>query len=602
MSGRAGDRYDLRFGTICSLFYRDILGMTSMPKQIDLLDEFFPGLAVWEVDPDGNLVLRDDHALSDPCAYMESLPPEQIEKPTSPEHMELYETLMDKARQNHAWWIANTAEFRTNEERPYKYEIPALYDERRRSILAMRQENGRFLLNLPGASASQQSRRISQLLGRLTGTAKGSQEKERAAACAMQKRMASDLCHNQEAILFYRDHIAQLIYDLDEGQLDRFCDLVPEYMNGVIERREKQTAEEKENEPFPIDDDIYEETMHNITYQWLLEGNNRQEDPDVQETDDLETTANSFTWLLLLSLLRNECSRLNRVYLSTFQPRSSYRPAARVVEYTETEDPDLIGKVEEIYTGNDFDRRFPGVEWYCDRCGEYLNIQPGFDDHLHEWRCRKCGYVNRLSMDEIYDTDAERQNGQPATDNEAFSKALKERTNEHMNEVMTRLRFRDGLPEDGPEFADLEEICFPPGQRINRDVLIKRAALYPDQFLVAEDTKADGRKIVGCIAGVTTEEDSFSDDLFTDPDIHDPSGSIVMITGLEVRPEYRHIGLATRLMERFIDRERQRGKTRIVLTCLEKLVSFYEQMGYRKIGLSRSTLGGAAWYEMDITF
>ena len=25
--------------------------------------------------------------------------------------------------------------------------------------------------------------------------------------------------------------------------------------------------------------------------------------------------------------------------------------------------------------------RFPGIDWYCDRCNAYLNDQPGFDDH-----------------------------------------------------------------------------------------------------------------------------------------------------------------------------------------------------------------------------
>ena len=25
--------------------------------------------------------------------------------------------------------------------------------------------------------------------------------------------------------------------------------------------------------------------------------------------------------------------------------------------------------------------RFPGIDWYCDRCNVYLNDQPGFDDH-----------------------------------------------------------------------------------------------------------------------------------------------------------------------------------------------------------------------------
>lgn len=74
----------------------------------------------------------------------------------------------------------------------------------------------------------------------------------------------------------------------------------------------------------------------------------------------------------------------------------------------------------------------------------------------------------------------------------------------------------------------------------------------------------------------------------------------MMITRLEVRPEYRQMGLATELMQRFIDRERKRGRKRIVLTCLDRLVPFYERMGYGKIGLSQSTLGGQAWYEMDM--
>lgn len=31
--------------------------------------------------------------------------------------------------------------------------------------------------------------------------------------------------------------------------------------------------------------------------------------------------------------------------------------------------------------------RFPDVDWYCDRCNAYLNIQPGFDDHHYIWKC-----------------------------------------------------------------------------------------------------------------------------------------------------------------------------------------------------------------------
>lgn len=49
--------------------------------------------------------------------------------------------------------------------------------------------------------------------------------------------------------------------------------------------------------------------------------------------------------------------------------------------------------------------RFPGIDWYCDRCNSYLNIQPGFDDHHSVWECTECGYRNSISADEIYDSE-----------------------------------------------------------------------------------------------------------------------------------------------------------------------------------------------------
>ena len=46
-------------------------------------------------------------------------------------------------------------------------------------------------------------------------------------------------------------------------------------------------------------------------------------------------------------------------------------------------------------------QRFDNVDWYCDRCGAYLNSQPGFDDHKYLWKCRKCGYKSSISKANI---------------------------------------------------------------------------------------------------------------------------------------------------------------------------------------------------------
>lgn len=49
--------------------------------------------------------------------------------------------------------------------------------------------------------------------------------------------------------------------------------------------------------------------------------------------------------------------------------------------------------------------RFPGVEWYCDSCNEYLNNQAGFDDHKYIWQCTECGYKNSISSTNIFEVE-----------------------------------------------------------------------------------------------------------------------------------------------------------------------------------------------------
>ncbi len=49
--------------------------------------------------------------------------------------------------------------------------------------------------------------------------------------------------------------------------------------------------------------------------------------------------------------------------------------------------------------------RFPGIEWFCDRCNACLSDQPGFDDHHYVWKCTECGHKNSISSDSIYESE-----------------------------------------------------------------------------------------------------------------------------------------------------------------------------------------------------
>ncbi len=51
--------------------------------------------------------------------------------------------------------------------------------------------------------------------------------------------------------------------------------------------------------------------------------------------------------------------------------------------------------------------RFPGIDWWCDKCNASLNQQTGFDDHCDIWKCTECGYRNRISEEEIYASEEE---------------------------------------------------------------------------------------------------------------------------------------------------------------------------------------------------
>ena len=48
--------------------------------------------------------------------------------------------------------------------------------------------------------------------------------------------------------------------------------------------------------------------------------------------------------------------------------------------------------------------RFPDIDWWCDRCGAYLNDQDGFDDNNYTHKCTACGHKNSISKDNIYDS------------------------------------------------------------------------------------------------------------------------------------------------------------------------------------------------------
>lgn len=167
--------------------------------------------------------------------------------------------------------------------------------------------------------------------------------------------------------------------------------------------------------------------------------------------------------------------------------------------------------------------------------------------------------------------------------------------------ISERFIIRQIRKEEAEQAAEIERICFPPNEACTYGQMKSRVMTAPELFLVAEEKKTG--KIAGFLNGLATDEGKFRDEFFQNAGLYNPDGANIMLLGLDVLPEYRGQGLATYIMKTYLEIEREKGREKILLTCLDSKVDMYKKMGYRDLGKADSTWGGEQWHEMcyDLT-
>jgi ribosomal protein S18 acetylase RimI-like enzyme len=165
------------------------------------------------------------------------------------------------------------------------------------------------------------------------------------------------------------------------------------------------------------------------------------------------------------------------------------------------------------------------------------------------------------------------------------------------NDLRKQFEFRTIHPEEATQAIAIEQICFPPNEACTGKIMGERVIVAPELFLVAVDRQSG--KMAGFLNGLSTDEFTFRDEFFTNVQLHNPNGKNIMIMGLDVLPEYRKQGLATAIMYEYLRREHDRGRKRILLTCLKSKVKMYEKMGFQSHGIAESSWGDELWYEMS---
>lgn len=328
---------DFRFGNIASVYY-EIAG-EKVPKQLELIDTWFPRLVVATDDSDGET--KRDAAYAD-----------------------------------------------------YEYMIHAV------------KYHGKLY---SGASA-----RVSQIAGRLIGTAAGNKEKERKSAELIQKNVADCFIKDMTLTPRLKDNVAGRFHVLSDDQKQQLGQKLLDIIADLAGQREITEDYDRKTEAFPMDDETFDGTFYNAAYQLHL--------------GTFSGLCNAYLWLLTGSFLRNEVGRVLRLYDSSFIAirRQLSETGALTDKLNYLFHPEQYWSTFEG-DENDLKERFPDVEWYCDRCGAHLNDQDGFDDHLLSWKCKLCGYENKLDYSEIYENDEDWQNQVHPVDVKKFQQAIEYR-------------------------------------------------------------------------------------------------------------------------------------------------------------------------------
>lgn len=162
-----------------------------------------------------------------------------------------------------------------------------------------------------------------------------------------------------------------------------------------------------------------------------------------------------------------------------------------------------------------------------------------------------------------------------------------------------KYEFRAILKSEAKQTVEIEQICFPPNEACSEKHMKERVIIAPEMFLVAIDKNTG--KIAAFINGLSTNEEKFRDEFFTDANLYNPNGKNIMILGVDVLPEHRMIGLATELMRRYVLKAKNENREALFLTCLADKVGMYKKMGYEDKGISGSTWGGEEWHDMVFT-
>lgn len=135
---------------------------------------------------------------------------------------------------------------------------------------------------------------------------------------------------------------------------------------------------------------------------------------------------------------------------------------------------------------------------------------------------------------------------------------------------------REVTMADLESVVQIEAAAFKMSVEFTQKDMVGRIENYPDTFLVAEDNG----KVVGHVFGPAFDKRYIEDHVYFENHPNRVEDQYQLILSLAVVPEYQKRGIATKLLEGISMVAKKEGRKALSLTCLTKLIPFYEKRGF----------------------
>lgn len=148
---------------------------------------------------------------------------------------------------------------------------------------------------------------------------------------------------------------------------------------------------------------------------------------------------------------------------------------------------------------------------------------------------------------------------------------------------------------DLPQIMAIEKAGFSEAEAGSEAAYRERIEKLGETFLVARDDAV----VLGFIVGPAVGVRYIQDEMFVTTPTNLPRGGHQLVFTLAVSPLARHQQIGSQLLTALAENAQAHGRTSMSLTCLERLVPFYEQNGFVNQGVAESTHAGETWYNLE---